>query len=587
MAVVHTPLHNDKNQIRLIHISPAAHDGDTIRCRFTVASLDHRPHYEALSYVWGDSTRAHSIRVDDRFMPVTDNLYAALRRLRLRDKDLTLWVDALCINQSNLNEKMHQVSRMSEIYKQASQVIIWLDEGWDGSDLAMEFLRVIGDDASLHLHPSLNPHVTVEGLTLESIELRGHLIRIFNRPWWTRTWTIQEFVLAQKPVFQCGESRVTGKIMYMARENFWSHKDRCCPSTLLNDRHPEHGMNLMGAFEVPARLDFISKSRGNSYSVLTPITTFCKRGVTNPRDRVYGMLGLGTGPYADLVKPDYALTPEQVCETVALKSIERTGKFEFLSHLFEHQNPNLPSFIPNWTGYFEWYDIYGLWLGNVKSFQASGDTKAQYKLISRGMLAAQGVIFDSITATCPASLVDNFMEPNYVPELLEFTCPEGSFQEPYIHTNEPRLLAFWHTLNGGMQMILEDSNRYSRRLKGSTDLSKCLKFVEFMTSRPRAEPWDTEIDHILLDVETGTRGRKMFTTRSGCFGLAPQKCQEGDMVVVLLGGDMPYIVRPAPPQKSKKCFTILGDSYVHGIMDGEVYVAQNGSTREVEEIVLI
>ena len=201
MAVVHTPLHNDKNQIRLIHISPAAHDGDTIRCRFTVASLDHRPHYEALSYVWGDSTRAHSIRVDDRFMPVTDNLYAALRRLRLRDKDLTLWVDALCINQSNLNEKMHQVSRMAEIYKQASQVIIWLDEGWDGSDLAMEFLRVIGDDASLHLHPSLNPHVTVEGLTLESIELRGHLIRIFNRPWWTRTWTIQEFVLAQKPVF--------------------------------------------------------------------------------------------------------------------------------------------------------------------------------------------------------------------------------------------------------------------------------------------------------------------------------------------------------------------------------------------------
>jgi hypothetical protein len=375
--------------------------------------------------------------------------------------------------------------------------------------------------------------------------------------------------------------------MYMARENFWMHKDRCCSARLLNVRDQHTGISLLTAFEVPARLDFISKSRDDCYSVLTPIATFCQRGVSNPCDRVYGMLGLGTGPYADLVKPDYTLTPEQVCEEVVLRSVERTGKFEFLSHLFEHQNVNLPSFVPNWTGKFQWFDIYGLWLGHVSSFQASRDTKAWYRYIERSMLAAHGLFVDRITATCPACLVERIRDPEYTPELLELACPEASYRAPYAPTNESRLSALWHTLNGGMQMILEGSNRHQRRLRGSTDLSRCFKFVEFMTSADRTELWNLEMELILLDVESGTRGRKLFRTENGYVGIGPSKCQGDDLVVVLLGGNMPYIIREAPSRSSKQCFTVLGDAYVHGIMDGEALLTPDGSARELEEIVLV
>jgi hypothetical protein len=73
---------------------------------------------------------------------------------------------------------------MSSIYGQASRVVVWLSEGWDGTDLAIDFLKKLGQDADLHLDPTLTPCITVSGLTLKSSELREHLVRIFAIAWW-------------------------------------------------------------------------------------------------------------------------------------------------------------------------------------------------------------------------------------------------------------------------------------------------------------------------------------------------------------------------------------------------------------------
>jgi hypothetical protein len=182
------PLDTDRNEFRLLHLNPALRDGDELSCYFTVALLDETADFEALSYVWGavDGTLPLNIggRPHGRQKQITRNLHSALRHLRLEDKERVLWVDALCINQSDNLERKHQVSRMSSIYRQASRVVGWLSEGWDGSDLAMDFLEKLGQDADLHLDPNLNPCITVDGLTLESGELREHLVRIFAVAWW-------------------------------------------------------------------------------------------------------------------------------------------------------------------------------------------------------------------------------------------------------------------------------------------------------------------------------------------------------------------------------------------------------------------
>jgi hypothetical protein len=147
-------------------------------------------------------------------------------------------------------------------------------------------------------------------------------------------------------VFQCKKRLLSRDLMYYARENFWKHKDRCCDQITLGRREPSSRLSLSTSFIKSARLDYIFKSRSN-YSVLTAVATFSTQEATDRRDRIYGMLGLGTGQYAGLIAPDYDLSAEQICEALAISSAERTGTLEFLSHLFTEVNPNLPSFVPN------------------------------------------------------------------------------------------------------------------------------------------------------------------------------------------------------------------------------------------------
>lgn len=89
--MTYTELNTHQNLIRLLHLSPASSQDDTIRCHFTVVLLDDEPEFEALSYVWGD------IEVESNVVPITSNLHSALQHLQLYETERTLWVDALCL----------------------------------------------------------------------------------------------------------------------------------------------------------------------------------------------------------------------------------------------------------------------------------------------------------------------------------------------------------------------------------------------------------------------------------------------------------------------------------------------------------
>jgi hypothetical protein len=605
------PLDTDRNEFRLLHLNPALRDEDELSCYFTVALLDKTADFEALSYVWGavDDTlplnigrRPHGIITTIQAIfqclglrpfglqkQITRNLHSALRHLRLKDKERVLWVDALCINQSDNLERGHRVSRMSSIYGQASRVVVWLSEGWDGSDLAMDFLEQLGQDADLHLDPSRIPYVTVSGLTLESSELREHLIRIFAVAWWKRTWTVQEFVLARDLVFQCNKRLLSRELMYYARENFWKHKDRCCDGIPLGQRHPAFGLSVSAGFIKPARLDYIIKTRSNC-SVLAAVATFSTQEATDRRDRIYGMLGLGTGQYASLIEPDYDLSAEQICETLAVSSAERTGTLEFLSHLFTEFNPNLPSFVPNWTGSYEWLDDYEMWLNTLSMFNASLDTLAYFKMVAPGKAVTRGVIFDTISET---GAVSGFNSNREMLETLR-NLASGSYsaEELYCHTNESNKVAFWHTLCGGVENILDNANRFSRRAGEWTDISRYEKWEAWITSG--VQTLNTEVAFVHQSVLATITGRRFIKTQKGYIGWASEKCEEGDLVVVLAGGKVPYILHSEPEVEilgygggSFPCYSVLGDSYVHGIMDGEVFQLLDESDREMKDIILI
>jgi hypothetical protein len=121
-------LATDKHQIRVLHVHAATTWHEEISCHLTLVSLGDNPQFQALSYVWGDPKDTNLVQLDGHVFPVTRNLEAAIRRLRKSTEDRVIWIDQLCINQANLDEKSAQVAIMPQIYMACSEVILWLGE---------------------------------------------------------------------------------------------------------------------------------------------------------------------------------------------------------------------------------------------------------------------------------------------------------------------------------------------------------------------------------------------------------------------------------------------------------------------------
>jgi hypothetical protein len=121
-------LSEERSEIRLLLLFPATTFDEKIQCGIFKASLNDlasaAPYY-ALSYVWGTSTGKLPIYLNRNHYQVTTNLESALRHLRHLKYKL-LWVDALCINQKDLDERESQIRYMKQIYTKSKQTLVWL-----------------------------------------------------------------------------------------------------------------------------------------------------------------------------------------------------------------------------------------------------------------------------------------------------------------------------------------------------------------------------------------------------------------------------------------------------------------------------
>ncbi|OTA98046.1 hypothetical protein M426DRAFT_37759, partial [Hypoxylon sp. CI-4A] len=116
------------DSIRLIHLLPGALT-DELRCTLVSADLSASPPYEALSYVWGKPVfDATIVCNEDVPFKITSSLHRVLVRLRAVDKPRVLWVDQICINQASNKERAAQVSRMTRIYSQCQNAVVWLGD---------------------------------------------------------------------------------------------------------------------------------------------------------------------------------------------------------------------------------------------------------------------------------------------------------------------------------------------------------------------------------------------------------------------------------------------------------------------------
>lgn len=182
-------------EFRILSLQPAKDKAEDIHCRlmkdYLRSESGNKSIYEALSYTWGEAKEMHIIFVNNQPFPVTPNLFIALKYLRKAEESRVLWIDAICIDQNSLLEKTHQVGMMRDIYRGASQVLIWLGESDKEIRKAMAFLEQ-RKRFQLLTRDELDPFV-------------AGLAKIFRQPWWSRIWVVQEVLVASKPpLLGCG-----------------------------------------------------------------------------------------------------------------------------------------------------------------------------------------------------------------------------------------------------------------------------------------------------------------------------------------------------------------------------------------------
>jgi hypothetical protein len=304
---VYEPINLERPAFRLLQLLRGK--GPAIECMLYQAYLDGTDTipYDALSYTWGGTDKNSTVMVNRKTFDVTENLHLALQHLRSEDIDRVLWVDAICIDQDNERERGHQVQQMCKIYSQAEEVVVWLGQATEETNILIDSLQRLEEHSSMqgHRHWDLAQWTTFWLLVRQDsdVEPRKGLDMLLRRPWFRRVWILQEIANAKKASVWCGAKSVRAHTFALAPSLIGVKPERHCQAVL----------DIM-----PGRLreeTWWYESR-DLYNLLLK---FSESEASDPRDKVYALLGISSNAYdTNSLRPDYAKGLQEVIRDTSL-----------------------------------------------------------------------------------------------------------------------------------------------------------------------------------------------------------------------------------------------------------------------------
>jgi hypothetical protein len=455
MSIPYCCLNSKHKELRLLKLLPAPHKDSPLQSCITHARLG-IARYKALSYVWGDSAHKRSLEViyegpssaRQELGSITKttigaNLDAALRHIRKQETEVVLWVDAICINQNDNAEKSSQVRLMALIYKEATEVLVWLGLATESTNAAMDAFNDIGTEAgrfvfvdtALRLFGKLiSPRtweekdpVDEQGQSLKSflnkISGKGSstgvgifqpsgVADLLTRTWWSRVWVLQEFLMAKTATFICGHKRVHEANLVLAVDAFFGY------SIYLSGRDPTrdpHATIYEKTFLEPRpgkRAGYLLNIRRAFRNEGTPLmdlmgSLYANKkdpvDATDPRDRVFALLGIAEDDMG--LQPNYDLTCAEVYIEVTSAMLQ-SGDIELLSYCRPHlNNLRVPSWVVDWTSEIGHYlnpserRSSGLRPNPYYETEEFGDVQVSIQTESEPVLSLRGTLVDRIQLT--------------------------------------------------------------------------------------------------------------------------------------------------------------------------------------------
>ncbi|KAH0551486.1 hypothetical protein GP486_007299, partial [Trichoglossum hirsutum] len=594
--------------IRVLILLPGQ-ETDDIRCELEHTHISRRQQdllpegsrpYEALSYTWGDPKRTRTVLLGECPYEVTVNLEVALRHLRLTDSPRVLWVDALCIDQKNVPERNEQVLRMNLIYEQAYRVIIWLGEESIDSNKAMDLIEKLGgkpkdmdwvdtseqfQDLSYVLRPK-DPSMLMAFTDLDDsdIEALDNLLR--RRAWWSRMWVIQEIAYSSKATLICGNRVVD----WVTMDSLLSRPDvRELNATslrkMINALRKAYHLNQI-------RTDICQSRDFGVGSIFTTPSGIRLRSLleryedwqcSDPRDKVYAVLGLHGCPKSENLQVDYGnpvskvythATQDVIYDICAGPQHGRQPSLDVICAAYrdEMRQPGLPSWVPDWSTdrRFAWCQFRHR---QKILFSAGGKDRLEPlpPISASGILTIEGILWDQLSKVSDG--ISFFKEDLSQVELRKaFQLWEPSGLESMTYpTKEDILDVYWQTLLGGFDVFegkrLDPENFATYQEQFLVWSGRKQSDYSLSTSGAAASSTDSPFE----DLAARVFGFTIATTAGGYLALVPVLSKPGDRVCVVPTLEVPLILRElATLSGSGNTFTLVGPCYVHGIMDGEV-----------------
>jgi len=662
MDTVHypfTPLDSPTTEIRLVRFQKdTSIVGYLEQVSFQGSNC---PKYIALSYTWGRKRFSREMSINGCAFPILDGLVpffeVVCENTFLRES--WWWIDSICINQGEdefaRKERNAQVDRMSKIYENAAEVMGWLGHGDMDCDDGFRFLQVLlKNQHRLHDRQSA-PGLRDLGNNLGDPKKWASLEKIFLLPWWTRVWTLQEYIVARKFTFRYGKRTIDreGVIRIVSLLDNWL---KSVPDeTLVSSR----------AFQAAwVRIRMLHLYRGKFTMSLLALMAYCgNSNASDPRDRIYSMLGLATDGFM-IGPPTYQHDFQRVYVNLVKTYIQHYNNLDiicfaglFNQHAIEPTHSAiLPTWLPDWR-VITMPSVMPLMVsqssiahvGNLRAPNAikptgptrsycAGQSKntfqAQFSANLR-VLTCQGVMIDHIDGigglkidhgdkeemehswnqvcecVSSTSAINNpaifhlkktcQLNPHEASKLLKYICrsllldrkdryltyeaPPGYLLEEFIPlciaaretpTSEelhPRFLD-WYQRNRNLCIqgyTFEEICLAASKPRNAKNicLSDMLNIQSFLSRFTDTTKW---------------MSRRLMTTNTGEVGMASFRAQKGDQIWVLLGCNVPVILRKSVDLGS---FTFVGECFLHQYMQGPTEEDLCSDVSKLESVCLV
>lgn len=553
-------LDQSKHEIRLLELCPVQ-DGKPLEASLRTINLDsleteNDNNYTAISYAAGSYEETEVIYVNGIRFNAFANLARALRQAaramekeQLQGYPRLIWADQICINQSNLNERSHQVNFMRGIYQSAAIVLACLGDD-PSNGRCVEAINRMKDWYNLHMDVGKTKIYSGDQVVADIGDEQFHtdwdtMHDIFRCNWWRRGWVYQEVVVAREVFLLFGEfivdwatvskalSFLTGITYLIVREgnigdgamNYWHvHQNTVsnCAEAMNHGRQVPIRKSISSLLETSQRYDF-----------------------SDMRDRIFAFVGLVDPGYN--IIPDYTISPKDLLFLCCSKIIRFEQKLNILaccqsSSGRSKRRSDLPSWIPDWITNIHPYDNFFFVLSPTKLrmyFHASKEfppaaTFVRDSTDGYSVLRVQCLFIDNVATKISLGPREHFysFETPRIDSWARNVAPRDDEKDHRYMEHSPKTIgeAFDSMLYRGM------GDYGARNSSGMEAISLV------------------------------TRLGQCFRSPKGYLGVT--KCspdvQHTDQICVLIGADIPFILR-----KVDEHYVLVSDAYVEGLMYGE------------------